>query len=195
MSESDSRRRAGFRFALADSVAFLNPDHWDRVTAHSGVFLSRPFLQLLEQHLPANLSTHYAVVYEGDRPVAAVVAQSLAIRVADLSPGSLPEVLPGFWHSLGEASQRSISRVRKRVLLYDNLSLWPFREGAAPAAAPGESWPDVASDLWRRFRRLLKVAERAADSRLGGSTCASWSAGIFSRQVRTASPSRRTKSR
>ena len=163
MPKSDPMAPAGFRFALADSIGFLNPDHWDRVAAHSGLFLSRPFLQLLEHHLPGNLSTHYAIVYADDRPVAIVVAQSLEIRVADLSRGSFPEMTPGFWHSLGEASQRSISRVRKRVLLYDNLLLWPFREGTVPAVAPGELWPDVASDLWHRFRHLLKVAERAAE--------------------------------
>src|SRR5208283_3314625 len=133
MPKSHPMAPAGFRFALADSIAFLNPDHWDRVAAHSGLFLSRPFLQLLEHHLPGNLSTHYAIVYADDRPVATVVAQSLEIRVADLSRGSFPEMTPGFWHSLGEASQRSISRVRKRVLLYDNLLLWPFREEAVPA--------------------------------------------------------------
>ena len=163
MSKSDPVAPAGFRFALADSIAFLNPDHWDRVATRSGLFLSRLFLQLLEQHLPGNLSTHYAIVYAGDRPVAAVVAQSLEIRVADLSPGSLPEATPGFWHSLGEASQRSISQVRKRVLLYDNLLLWPFREEPVPAVAPGDLWPDVASNLWHRFRRLLKVAEHAVE--------------------------------
>jgi predicted N-acyltransferase len=163
MSKADPTPGAEFRFVLADSIAFLNPDHWDRVAARSGLFLSRPFLRLLEQHLPGNLSTHYAIVYTGDRPVATVVAQSLEIRVADLSSGSLPETTPGFWHSLGEASQRSISRVSKRVLLYDNLLLWPFREEAAPPAAPEELWPDVASNLWRRFRHLLKVAERAAE--------------------------------
>jgi len=163
MSKSDPVAPAGFRFALADSIAFLNPDHWDRVAAHSGLFLSRPFLRLLEHHRPGNLSTHYAIVYADDRPVATVVAQSLEIRVADLSRGSFAEMTPGFWHSLGEASQRSISRVRKRVLLYDNLLLWPLREEAVPAVAPGELWPDVALNLWHRFRYLLKVAERAAE--------------------------------
>ena len=163
MSESDPISLPECRFALADSIAFLNPDHWDRVAARSGLFLSRPFLHLMEQHLPDNLSTHYAIVYTGDRPVVLVVAQSLEIRVADLSPGRLSETTPGFWHSLGKASQNSISRVRKRVLLYDNLLLWPLREEAAPPAAPGESWPDVAANLWRRFRHLLKVAERAAE--------------------------------
>jgi hypothetical protein len=77
MSESVPGPRAEFRFALADSIAFLNPDHWDRVAARSGLFLSRPFLQLLEQHLPGNLSTHYAIVYADDRPVAALLRRAL----------------------------------------------------------------------------------------------------------------------
>ncbi len=163
MSKNKPTASANFRFALADSIAFLNPDHWDSVAAHSGLFLSRPFLQLLEHHLPGNLSTHYAIIYGDERPVATVVAQSLEIRVADLSSGSLPEPAPGFWRSLGEASQRSISRARKRVLLYDDLLLWPFREEVLPVADPGELWPDVALDLWHRFRYLLRLAERAAE--------------------------------
>src|SRR5208337_888847 len=97
MPKADPEPSAEFRFVLADSIDFLNPDHWDRVAARSGLFLSPPFLRLLERHLPDNLSTHYAMVYVGDRPVAAVVAQSLEIRVADLSSGRSPEMTPGFW--------------------------------------------------------------------------------------------------
>ena len=163
MARSQSMTAARFRFALADSISFLNPDHWDRVVARSGLFLSRSFLQLLESHLPGNLSVHYAIVYAGDRPVAAVVAQSLEIRVADLSSASLPKVAPDFWHSLGKASQRSISQARKRFLLYDNPSLWPYREEAGLPGAQGESWPGLASDIWQRLRHLLKGAERVAE--------------------------------
>lgn len=167
MPEIDPMTTGEFRFALADSIAFVNADHWDSVAARSGLFLSRPFLRLLEQHLPGNLSTHYAVVYAGDRPVANVVAQSLEIRVADLSSGSLPEMAPGFWHSLGEASGRSISRALRQVLLYDNFSLWPLGEEVEPADDVGKSWPDVAVDLWHHFRHLLKVAEHVVELPVG----------------------------
>jgi len=163
MSELAPPPPVELRYALADSIAFLNPGHWDQVAAHSGLFLSRPFLQLLEQHLPENLTTHYAIVYAGERPVAIVVAQSLEIRVADLSAGRMADLSPGFWHSVGEASQRSLSRARQRVLLYDNLLLWPFHEEAGPGEDPAELWPDVALNLWHRFRHLLKVAERMAE--------------------------------
>lgn len=167
MPQSESVIPTEFRFALADSIAYLNPDHWDRVAARAGLFLSRSFLRLLEQHLPGNLCTHYAIVYSDERPVATVVAQSLEIRVADLSSGSIPEMAPGFWRSLGEASQRSINRALKQVLLFDNLLLWPFTEEGEPAAGHGELWPDVAMDLWHRFQSLLKVAERVAELPVG----------------------------
>jgi len=167
MPQSKLMISSEFRFVLADSIAYLNPDHWDRVAAHTGLFLSRSFLRLLEQHLPDNLCTHYAIVYAGDRPVAAVVAQSLEIRVADLSSGSLPEMAPGFWNSLGEASQRSLNRALKRVLLFDNFLLWPFAEEGEPTDNHGELWPDVAMDLWHRFQNLLKVAEHVVEFPVG----------------------------
>jgi hypothetical protein len=163
MSKARPPVPAEYRFAIADSIGFLNPVHWDLVVAHSGLFLSRPFLQLLEEHLPGNLRMHYSLVYAGDRPVAALVAQSLEIRVADLSSKDLPAMAPGYWHSLEEASQHSISRAHKRVLLYDNLLLWPFRDEAEPAVVTGELWPGLAMDLWHRFRHMLKAAERAAE--------------------------------
>ena len=165
MSESGPVAPGAFRFVVADSIAYLNPDHWDSVAARSGLFLSRPFLQLLEQHLPGNLSTHYAVVYSGDRPVAAVAAQSLDIRAADLSAGHVPEASPGFWHAVKEAALRTFRRARRRVLLFDSVLLWPFRMDAGGEQA--ELWPEVASNLWRRFRKLLKAAERAAEFPVG----------------------------
>ena len=154
--------RADFRFALADSITFLNPEHWDCVAARSGLFFSRPFLDLLERHLPENLSTHYALAYSEGRPVAAVVAQSLEIRVADLSSGHLPQERGGLWQSVEAAAERSFSRARKRILLYDDLLLWPYHSGEEEAEDEAELWPEVAVELWRTGRRLWKAAEHTA---------------------------------
>ena len=88
------------RFAVADSIAFLNASDWDCVSARSGLFLSRRFLALLEQNRPENLTPHYALAYSGNRPVAAVVAQSLDIRIADLSSTRAREEGRGISRSL-----------------------------------------------------------------------------------------------
>jgi hypothetical protein len=165
--------RAEFRFALGDSIAFLNPEDWDRVVASSGVFFSRPFLDLLERHRPENLSIHYALAYSEGRSVAAVVAQSLEIRVADLSPGHVPEQGGDFWHSVGAAAERSISRARTRILLYDDLLLWPHQGLHELAKEEGELWSEVATQVWRRGRRWWH------SFRSPTCTSASWCAGTF----------------
>lgn len=153
----------GFRFALADSIAFLNPEHWERATGRSGLFFSGPFLRLLERHLPENLCAHYALVYSEDRPVAAVVAQSLEIRVADLSSRRAPKKWRGFWRSVEEAAERSVTRARQRILLFDDVLPWPQLKDGGQAEGQKELWPEVAYDLWRRWWDLLKTAEHAAE--------------------------------
>src|ERR1035437_2411137 len=95
------------RFALADSLAFLNASDWDRLSARSGLFMSRRFLGLLEQNRPENLTMHYALSYTEGRPVAAIVAQSLNIRLADLSSRRAVEEGQGFWRSLEKADRKS----------------------------------------------------------------------------------------
>lgn len=167
MSIPDDEPGTEFGYALADSLAFLNPAHWDQVTGRYGLFLSRPFLELLEENLPENLSTHYALAYRGRKPVAAVVAQGLKIRVADLTSGGAPEEWRGFWHSLGEAAQRSITRTKGQVLLINNLLPWARRDERGQTEEVTEMLAGVASDIWRRWRGLARLAERAAELPVG----------------------------
>jgi len=77
------------RFALADSIAFLKADDWDRVSARSGLFLSRRFLEQLERNLPDNLATHYALAYSRGRPVAAIVRRASTFASQISPPDSL----------------------------------------------------------------------------------------------------------
>jgi predicted N-acyltransferase len=162
MSRRGAVSSESIRFALADSVAFLNARDWDSVSARSGLFLSRRFLELLEQNLPENLTPHYALAYSENRPVAAIVVQSLDIRVADLSSPHSRQDGQGLWRALGKASVRSISRHR-RILLFGAHLPWAGPGGAAQAADEPELWPEVASSLSRQWHGLLKTAERAAE--------------------------------
>ena len=152
-----------FRFALADSIAFLNASDWDRVSARSGLFLSRRFLGLLEQNRPENLTMHYALAYAEDRPVAAIVTQSLDIRLADLSSRRAKEKGQGLWRSLEKATARSITRGRKRFLLFEELLPWARLDGAAQAVDEPGLWPEVATSLSRKWHGLLKITEQAAE--------------------------------
>ena len=73
---------------------------------------------------------HYALAYAEGRPVVAMVAQSLDIRVADLSSRRAKEMGQGLWRSLEKATVRSITRGRKRYLLFESLLPWARPDGA-----------------------------------------------------------------
>jgi hypothetical protein len=138
MSSREASVLSELSFVLSDSVTLLNPADWDRVVLHSGTFLSRAFLELMEEHLPRNLSTHYALIYRGHCPLAAVVGQSLEIHVADLPAGAVERAGTGWWHSVGTATELSLARARKRILIFDRPT---------PGEALRELWPEVAADL------------------------------------------------
>lgn len=148
-----------FRFTLTDASSQLHPGHWDEVTAASGVFFSRPFLACMEQHLPPNLATHYALVYLKDRPVAAIVAQSLDIHLADLGANPLLPEEPGLWQGVGNAAKRSLSRARQRMLFYDQL-IWEAPLGATFKLAEKGLWWDTFS---RFLHQLWQLSELMAE--------------------------------
>ncbi|HWQ09829.1 MAG TPA: GNAT family N-acetyltransferase [Holophaga sp.] len=155
MSDRDAPCLPGFRYVLADSISFLNPVDWDAVVARSGTFLSRAFLVLMEEHLPANLTTHYALVYRGSTPLVAVVGQSLEIHVADLPAGLMAREGTGWWRSVRAATGQSFARAQRRILIFDRPT---------PEAALREMWPEVASELWHR---VWKTAEQVAEASVG----------------------------
>jgi hypothetical protein len=49
---------SGFEFALADSIDYLDQQHWGRVTAHSSLFLSPRYLRVLEEAGPEAQKAH-----------------------------------------------------------------------------------------------------------------------------------------
>jgi hypothetical protein len=144
---AERHRPSGCAFALADSVAMLNPVHWDALTAQASVFLSRRYLEVLEAAPPGNLRPHVGLVYRGGKPVAAVAAQSVALRGDDLPAPGAPAAL-----------RKVLGRLEDRVLVCGNLLSWgPHGVAFAPDEDPEELWPGVAEALYRMRRadRLL----------------------------------------
>jgi hypothetical protein len=137
---------SGLGFALAESIDHLRGDHWDALVHGHSVCLGRPFLRLLEESGPDNLKMHYAVVYRGAEPLAAVAGQSVAIDGARLSPQKRQ----------GRAGLRSggLGRLKQRVLVCGNLLGWG-QQGVAAArgAAPDLVWHGVAEALYRIRRQ------------------------------------------
>lgn len=142
----ERHRPSGFQFALFDSVAMLRPDHWDFLTADESVYFSRKYLEVLEANAPANLRMHYALIYQGGKPLAAVVAQAVEVR-GDAVPR--PDIR--------KAARASLSKVKERILVCGNLLSWGFHGVAfGSEAKPSEIWPAVAEALYR-IRRADKL--------------------------------------
>ena len=158
----DRHRPTGFQFAAADSVQFLNGDHWDAVTESSSFFLQRSYLGLLEDFGPENLELKCSLIYKENKPLAAVVAQVINIsgdRMLRAASTVSKEGTRNLWKkTFGPAARKASARIRDRVLVCGNLLSWG-RHGVAfaPEADPAQLWPGVAEALYR-IRRAEKLA-------------------------------------
>jgi len=134
----DRHRPTGFQFAAADSVQFLNGDHWDAVTESSSFFLQRSYLGLLEDFGPENLELKCSLIYKENKPLAAVVAQVINIsgdRMLRAASTVSKEGTRNLWKkTFGPAARKASARIRDRVLVCGNLLSWG-RHGVA--FAPG----------------------------------------------------------
>lgn len=153
-------RPSGFRFALADSIGFLNSAHWDAVTTDRRFFLRRAVLEAIEQNCPDNLSPRYALVYRDDEPVAAVAAQMVDISGANVwnEPESEGKRKASLSRAMAPAARKLAGKIEQRALVAGNLMSWGFDGVAfAEGTEPTEIWPGVAEALYR-----VRQAERLA---------------------------------
>src|SRR5689334_5120209 len=73
------RTTSGLRLVLSDRIDFVHPGDWDSL-AEQTVFLSRPYLRVLEEHGPENVEPRYAMAYNSDhKPVAIMLFQRVNV--------------------------------------------------------------------------------------------------------------------
>src|SRR5262252_7546044 len=75
----ERHRPSGFRFAFADSVDFLQPEHWALVAEQAGFLLRRNVLQATETHGAENVKHRDAGNYRHAQTRAVMAAQMVAI--------------------------------------------------------------------------------------------------------------------
>jgi len=154
----ERHRPTGFRFAFADSVDFLHPEHWDSVAAQGGFFLRRDVLRVIERHGAENVTHRYALIYRDARPVAVLVAQIVSVTAKHLRSEKKDRKGAGnlLKQALRPAAKIATANLNERLLVAGNLFSWGF-DGVA--FAPGEEpvciWPGVAEALYR-----IRRAER-----------------------------------
>lgn len=142
----ERHRPTGFGFALADSVDYLDANHWQTVTAGKSLFLTPHYLRVLEHAGPENLRQRYALIFRGREPVAAVAAQSVAITLSRVSrkPRQGRTAVP-------------LEKLQEKMLVCGNLLSWGMH---GIAFAPNEDnalWPAIAEALYR-LRRADKLS-------------------------------------
>lgn len=140
LQRHDKRARpGGLDCVIADSVEFLNPAHWDALTAGASFFMRRDYRRLLETHSPQGMSQRYALVYRNGRPIVALAAQVLEVRGHQLA--NLPE---------SKVRKKALQQFRTRILVCGSLVSSGFH-GLAFAADedPALLWHGVAEALYR----------------------------------------------
>jgi hypothetical protein len=138
------RQGTGLQVAIAEGVDFLNPQAWDAVAAHHGLFMSRDYLRALASCQMPQLRHHYAIAFDDGQPVAIVAMQSLQLGLERLRPQDADQ-------------PEKAARLQPRVLVCGNLLSYGL-DGVAfgPALAHAKRWHIVAEVLYR-VRRADKL--------------------------------------
>lgn len=150
----ERRTPSGFNFALADRLEFLNPEHWNAAVATSSLFLSRSYLQALQDSGPDSIRCRFALIYRDSTPVGAVVVQCLTVNGTQLvqSADQLTDE-DRAQLTLRKLGRKALSRIKRRVMVCGNLLSWGMHGVAfADGENPADLWPAVAEALYRLRR-------------------------------------------
>jgi hypothetical protein len=141
------RGRNALHIAIADRFSQLNVESWRSVTRGRSFFYSAEYQQAFERCRPTNIEPRFALISDGDTPLAIVCMQIVQIdmrQVGKLSMQSNVDALRG--------------RIQQRVLVCGNLLVYGMHGVCcADAADRSKVWPAVAEVLYR-VRRAEKIA-------------------------------------
>lgn len=161
------RQPSGFRIALADRIAQLNPADWDALAQGQSWFFDRGYLAMLEAVPPDALEARYALISDDKGPVAAVVLQWVELQGRDLRPlpGAEADEEPPLKRLFKAVTKRGraafAEHFRERVLVCGNLLTYgPHAVAVSDDVEPAAVWPAVAEVIYR-LRRAEKLAGQA----------------------------------
>lgn len=115
------KQASDFSFALYDSVAMVNAEHWNGIVKAGSEFLELDYLRVLEEHPPSNMRFHYSVIYKGARPVAIAYFQVIDFTAQSWgSSGEEDETEKCLNAILKQYVKRGVNRLNIRLLLCGN---------------------------------------------------------------------------
>ena len=107
------RGRTSFGIALADRFSQLNADSWRAVTRSGSFFHSAEYQYAFERFCPANIEPRYALICEGDVPLATVCMQVVRVDLHQFGTESRNKDL-----------EKLRRRIQQRMLVCGNLLVY-----------------------------------------------------------------------
>ena len=141
------RRRSSLSIAVADRFSQLSVPAWEAASVGGSFFHSAAYQRMFERVRPPNVEPRYALISNGDVPVAAVCLQIVTLDHSNLGDLKRRRVL----RKLGAG-------MRTRVLVCGNLLAYGVHGvSIAPGADRDQAWAAVAEVIYR-VRRAEKLA-------------------------------------
>lgn len=162
------RRRqtaSDLEFLLSERIAGIHPDWWDSLAQNASIFLSRPYLDMLEANLPEQISMRYAMLSRRGQPAALLVMQKLRLEADRMQPKkpSAQGLRARIKQGARELATRPLES-RQVLTLGNMLSYGQHGYYRHPGLSLPEFWHGAAEAIYR-IRRAEKL-EGGADFQL-----------------------------
>jgi hypothetical protein len=133
---------SGVDLVMADRIHLLPAKPWQRLTQAKSLFMSQEYLSVIERFPPTNIQMRYAMAFDGDKPLVAVVCQIAEINGANLSR---PEL---------RLHKKLAQNYQERILVCGNLM-----SSGLHGVAMADSLDEAAG--WRIVAEILYKIRRA----------------------------------
>lgn len=152
-------------FLISERIDAINPEWWDAIAEPHSVFLSRPYLSMLEANSPSQLSMRYALLSRRGQPVAALAMQKVRLESARMQP--IPDADNSFGAKLKRGARKLATEPlddRQLLVLGNLLTYGQHGFARHPLLAAETFWHGAAEAIYR-IRRAEKL-EGGADLQL-----------------------------
>lgn len=139
---TERRTALNVQYVFADSINFVNADHWRHVTQGASIFLQHPYLCAIEASPPENVQLRYVIAYQMGTPILVLTCQ-----IADVSGAQFVQID----HKAKALFDKSIN---ERLLVCGNL---------ISSGQHGVAYVDFISDelAWRIAAEAMYKIRRA----------------------------------